>query len=122
MSQTLSENSLDQYLGEIGRYRLLTRADEVRLAKRIEAGDEAAHRRMIESNLRLVVAIAKRYRGYGVELLDLIQDGTLGLMKAVDRYDWRRGSKFATYASWWIRQAIVEGLAAGARAIRLPES
>ena len=121
MSQTLSENSLDQYLGEIGRYRLLTRADEVRLAKRIEAGDEAARRRMIESNLRLVVTIARPHRGRGLDLVDLIQEGTLGLMRAVDKFDWRRGAKFSTYASWWIRQRIFEALPAAAP-VRVPAS
>ena len=121
MSAALTQNSLDTYLSEIGRYPLLTRAEEVQLAKRVEAGDGSARQRLIESNLRLVVTIAKPYRGHGVDLLDLIQEGTLGLVKAVDKYDWRRETKFSTYASWWIRHGIVEALSK-ARAIRLPGS
>jgi RNA polymerase primary sigma factor len=121
MSTALAHNSLDTYLTEIGRYPLLTRAEEVQLAKRVERGDELARRRLIESNLRLVVAIAKPYRGRGVDLLDLIQEGTCGLMRAVDKYDWRRDTKFSTYAAWWIRHGIVESLSR-ARAIRVPGS
>jgi RNA polymerase primary sigma factor len=117
-----TEDSLRHYLNEIGRCPLLSRAEEVQLAKRIEAGDDAARRRMIESNLRLVVSIAKTYRSDTVELLDLIQEGTLGLMKAVDRYDWRRGTKFSTYAAWWIRHGIVQALTAGSNQIRVPDS
>jgi RNA polymerase primary sigma factor len=108
------------YLREAGRVRLLTGAEEVSLAKAIEAGDEAARQRLIEANLRLVVSIAKRYTGRGMLFLDLIQEGNLGLMRAVDKYDWRRGYKFSTYATWWIRQAISRGLADQARTIRLP--
>jgi RNA polymerase primary sigma factor len=119
MSVALAQNSLDTYLSEIGRYPLLTRAEEVQLAKRVEAGDGRARQRLIESNLRLVVTIAKPYRGRGVDLLDLIQEGTLGLVKAVDKYDWRREAKFSTYASWWIRHGIVEALSR-ARSIRVP--
>jgi RNA polymerase primary sigma factor len=96
-------DSLAQYLREIGRHRLLTPAEEVALAKRIEAGDEAAKTRMVESNLRLVVAVARAYAHRGVPLLDLIQEGTLGLIHAVERFDWRRGTKLSTYAVWWIR-------------------
>jgi RNA polymerase primary sigma factor len=108
------------YLRETGRVRLLTAAEEVSLAKAIEAGDEAARRRQIEANLRLVVSIAKRYTGRGMLFLDLIQEGNLGLMRAVDKYDWRKGYRFSTYASWWIRQAVSRGLADQARTIRLP--
>jgi RNA polymerase primary sigma factor len=117
-----ADDSLRQYLNEIGRYPLLTRAQEVQLAKRVEAGDHAARQRLIESNLRLVVAIARGYRSSSVDLLDLVQEGTLGLMRAVDRYDWRRETKFSTYASWWIRHGIVQALAAGSHPIRLPDS
>jgi RNA polymerase primary sigma factor len=117
----MDSNSLHAYLNEIGRYPLLRRADEVQLAKRIEAGDDSARKRMTESNLRLVVTIAKGYQGRGVDLLDLIQEGTVGLMRAVDRYDWRRDIKFSTYAAWWIRHGITEALA-HARTIRIPES
>jgi RNA polymerase primary sigma factor len=108
------------YLRETGRVRLLTGAEEVSLAKAIEAGDEAARQRLIEANLRLVVSIAKRYTGRGMLFLDLIQEGNLGLMRAVDKYDWRKGYRFSTYASWWIRQAVSRGLADQARTIRLP--
>jgi RNA polymerase primary sigma factor len=121
MSVALAQDSLDTYLSEIGRYALLTRAEEVQLAKRAEAGDGSARQRLIESNLRLVVTIAKPYRGRGIDLLDLIQEGTVGLVKAVDKYDWRRDTKFSTYASWWIRHGIVEALSK-ARAIRVPSS
>jgi RNA polymerase primary sigma factor len=121
MSVALAQDSLDTYLSEIGRYPLLTRAEEVQLAKRAEAGDGSARQRLIESNLRLVVTIAKPYRGHGIDFLDLIQEGTLGLVKAADRYDWRRDTKFSTYASWWIRHGIVEALSR-ARAIRVPGS
>jgi len=108
------------YLREAGRIRLLTGAEEVALAKAIEAGDEAARQRLIEANLRLVVSIAKRYTGRGMLFLDLIQEGNLGLMRAVEKYDWRKGHKFSTYATWWIRQAVSRGLADQARTIRLP--
>jgi RNA polymerase primary sigma factor len=107
-------------LREIGRHRLLTRAEEVALAKRIEAGDESARNRMVESNLRLVVATARTYAYRGVPLLDLIQEGTLGLMRAVERFDWRRGTKFSTYAGWWIRQAIDRAVCNQADPIRVP--
>src|SRR5262249_38997563 len=119
---TLAEDSLRLYLNEIGRYPLLTRAQEVQLAKRVQAGDPDARRRLIESNLRLVVSIAKSYRSSSVELLDLVQEGTLGLMRAADRYDWRRDTKFSTYAAWWIRHGIVQALAAGTQPIRIPDS
>jgi RNA polymerase primary sigma factor len=116
-----SFESLHLFLDELGRYKLLTAVEELTLAKRIEAGDRAARQRMIEANLRLVVAIAKRYRGHGVPLLDLIQEGTLGLDRAVDGFDWRRGYKFSTYATWWIRQSVQRAVARHARTIRIPE-
>src|SRR5262249_28710144 len=119
--KTMNNDTLQAYLQEIGRYPLLTRAEEVQLAKRIEAGDDCARRRMTESNLRLVVTIAKGYQGRGVDLLDLIQEGTVGLMRAVDRYDWRRDVKFSTYAAWWIRHGIAQALLS-ARPIRVPDS
>ena len=97
-------DSLQLFLADVGRHKLLTAAEEVALAKRIERGDPVAKRVMIESNLRLVVSIAKGYRGLGVPFLDLIQEGTLGLNRAVEKFDWRRGFKFSTYATWWIRQ------------------
>ncbi|HEX5259851.1 MAG TPA: sigma-70 family RNA polymerase sigma factor, partial [Gaiellales bacterium] len=113
-------NSLDLFLRQAGRYPLLTKDEEVMLAKRIEAGDPAAKRRMIESNLRLVVSIAKQYRGQGVPFLDLIQEGVLGLNRAVEKFDWRRDLKFSTYATWWIRQAVQRSIANSGRTIRLP--
>jgi RNA polymerase primary sigma factor len=113
-------DSLAQYLREIGRHRLLTPAEEVTLAKRIEAGDVAAKNRMVESNLRLVVAVARSYAHRGVPLLDLIQEGTLGLIHAAERFDWRRGTKFSTYAMWWIRQAIDRAVCNQADPIRVP--
>src|SRR2546421_984537 len=113
-------NSLDLFLRQAGRYPLLTKDEEVMLAKRIEAGDPVAKRRMIESNLRLVVSIAKQYRGQGVPFLDLIQEGVLGLNRAVEKFDWRRDLKFSTYATWWIRQAVQRAVANQSRTIRLP--
>jgi RNA polymerase primary sigma factor len=111
---------LQLFLTQIGRSPLLTKQQEVELAKRIEQGDEEAKRRMIESNLRLVVSIAKRYRGQGLDLLELIQEGNLGLIRAVEKFEWRRDLKFSTYATWWIKQAVQRGLADKARAVRLP--
>ena len=109
------------YLDQIGRHPLLTREDEIELAQAIEAGDDAARRRMIESNLRLVVTIARRFSATGLPIGDLVQEGNLGLMRAVEKFDWRMGFKFSTYATWWIRQAIARGAAdRGTRAIRLP--
>jgi RNA polymerase primary sigma factor len=109
------------YLDEIGRHPLLTAEEEVRLAQAYEAGDEGARRKMIESNLRLVVSIARRFSATGLPLSDLVQEGNLGLLRAVEKFDWRRGVKFSTYATWWIKQAITRGAAdRGARAIRLP--
>lgn len=108
------------YLKEIGRVPLLSAAEEIELAKRIEAGDEEAKRRLAEANLRLVVSIAKRYVGRGMLFLDLIQEGNLGLIKAVEKFDYRKGYKFSTYATWWIRQAITRAIADQARTIRIP--
>jgi RNA polymerase primary sigma factor len=113
-------DSLQLFLNEIGRYPLLTAAEEVELAKKIERGDLEAKERMINSNLRLVVSIAKRYQGHGLSLLDLIQEGVIGLIRAVEKFDWRRGFKFSTYATWWIRQAVQRGVQNRARTIRVP--
>ena len=113
-------DSLQLFLNEIGRHELLTAAEEVTLAKRVERGDLAAKERMINSNLRLVVSVAKRYQGHGVPLLDLVQDGVIGLNRAVEKFDWRRGFKFSTYATWWIRQAVQRAVANQARTIRVP--
>jgi RNA polymerase primary sigma factor len=116
----MTTDSLQLFLNEIGRYPLLNAAEEVELAKRIERGDLAAKEQMINSNLRLVVSIAKRYQGHGLSLLDLIQEGILGLIRATEKFDWRRGFKFSTYATWWIRQAVQRGVANKARTIRVP--
>jgi RNA polymerase primary sigma factor len=113
-------NPLALYLREIGRYRLLTRAEEVQLAKRIERGDPQAKERLINANLRLVVSVAKRYQRQGIPLLDLIQEGTLGLIRASEKFDWRRGNKFSTYAIWWIRQAVDRAVCNQAEPIRIP--
>ena len=115
-----AEDAVRTYLRTIGRVRLLTREDEVRLAKRVEQNDMAAKNALIEANLRLVVSIAKRYTGRGLTMLDLIQEGNLGLIRAVEKFDWRRGFKFSTYATWWIRQAITRALADQSRTIRIP--
>src|SRR6184192_403587 len=113
-------DALQLFLNEAGRYKLLTADEEVVLAKRIERGDKAAKDLMINSNLRLVVSIAKRYQGHGLSLLDLIQEGIIGLIRAVEKFDWRRGFKFSTYATWWIRQAVQRGVANKSRTIRIP--
>jgi RNA polymerase primary sigma factor len=113
-------DSLSLFLREIGRYPLLTAAEEVVLAKRVERGDEGAKERMIICNLRLVVANAKRYRGHGVSFGDLIQEGTIGLNRAVEKFDWRKGFKFSTYATWWIRQACQRAISNQAHTIRIP--
>src|SRR4249920_590285 len=113
-------DSLQLFLNEAGRYPLLSAAEEVELAKLIERGDVAAKNRMINSNLRLVVSIAKKYQGHGLSLLDLIQEGIIGLIRAVEKFDWRRGFKFSTYATWWIRQAVQRGVQNRARTIRVP--
>jgi len=113
-------DALQLFLNEAGRWPLLTKEEEIELAKLIERGDDEAKERMINSNLRLVVSIAKRYQGHGLSLLDLIQEGIIGLMRAVEKFDWRRGFKFSTYATWWIRQAVQRGVANKSRTIRLP--
>jgi RNA polymerase primary sigma factor len=113
-------DALQLFLREIGRHPLLTAAEEVELSKRIERGDMSAKRRMIESNLRLVVSIAKNYRNQGLPFLDLIQEGMFGLIRAVEKFEWRRGLKFSTYATWWIRQAVARAIADKARTIRVP--
>ncbi len=113
-------DAMSVYLREISRYPLLTAQEEVALAKRVELGDAAAKERMVNSNLRLVVSIARRYRGSELSLLDLVQEGTLGLIRAVEKFDWRRGFRFSTYATLWIQQAIQRGLANQSRTIRLP--
>jgi RNA polymerase primary sigma factor len=113
-------DALQLFLREIGRHPLLTAADEVELSKAIEQGDMAAKRRMIECNLRLVVSIAKNYRNQGLPFLDLIQEGMFGLIRAVEKFEWQRGLKFSTYATWWIRQAVARAIADKARTIRVP--
>ena len=118
--QGVLDDSLQLFFAEIGRYPLLTAAEEVALAKRVERGDPAAKERMINSNLRLVVSIAKRYPGHGVPLLDLVQDGVIGLNRAVEKFDWRKGYKFSTYATWWIRQAVQRSVSGQSRTIRVP--
>ena len=115
-----TQDSLQMFLNEAGRYKLLTAEEEVELAKRIERGDKEAKDLMINSNLRLVVSIAKKYQGHGLSLLDLIQEGIIGLIRAVEKFDHRRGFKFSTYATWWIRQAVQRGVANKARTIRVP--
>ncbi|HEX8066452.1 MAG TPA: sigma-70 family RNA polymerase sigma factor [Thermoleophilaceae bacterium] len=115
-----ADDAVRSYLKSIGKVRLLTKEDEVRLAKRVEANDMEAKNALIEANLRLVVSIAKRYSGRGLTLLDLIQEGNLGLIRAVEKFDWRRGFKFSTYATWWIRQGITRALADQSRTIRIP--
>jgi RNA polymerase primary sigma factor len=117
---TATTDALQLFLNEIGRHRLLTPAEEIDLAKRIERGDLDAKDRMINANLRLVVSIAKKYQGSELTLLDLIQEGILGLIRAVEKFDWRKGYRFSTYATWWIRQAVERGMDAKARTIKLP--
>jgi RNA polymerase primary sigma factor len=113
-------DALQLFLNEAARWPLLTAAEEVELAKRIERGDKDAKDRMINSNLRLVVSIAKKYQGHGLSLLDLIQEGIIGLIRAAEKFDWRKGFKFSTYATWWIRQAVQRGVANKSRTIRIP--
>lgn len=125
LEATISKNiavddPVRMYLKEIGKVPLLTAAEEIELAKRMEAGDEYAKQKLCEANLRLVVSIAKKYVGRGMLFLDLIQEGNLGLIKAVDKFDWTKGYKFSTYATWWIRQAITRSIADQARTIRIP--
>jgi RNA polymerase primary sigma factor len=117
---TNTTDAMQLFLNEVRRHPLLTAEEEVELAKRIEEGDAAAKERMINSNLRLVVSLAKRYQGQDLPLLDLIQEGILGLIRAAEKFDWRRGYKFSTYATFWIRQAIQRGIANKARTIRIP--
>jgi RNA polymerase primary sigma factor len=117
---TKTTDALDLFFAEVRRFDLLSAAEEIKLAKRIEEGDERAKERMINSNLRLVISIARRYPRDELTLLDLIQEGTLGLIRAVEKFDWRRGFKFSTYATWWIRQAIDRGLQNKSRTIRMP--
>jgi RNA polymerase primary sigma factor len=114
------ENPIRTYFDEISRVPLLTKEEEVELAKRVEAGDKEAKERLAAANLRLVVSIAKKYRGCGLPFLDLIQEGNLGLMKAIEKFDWRKGYKFSTYATWWIRQAILRAITNRSRTIRVP--
>lgn len=120
LSSAAVSDPVRMYLKEIGRIPLLTFDEEVDLAKRIENGEEAARKKLVESNLRLVVSIAKKYVGRGMTLLDLIQEGNQGLIRAVEKYDWKKGFKFSTYATWWIRQAITRAIADQARTIRIP--
>ena len=117
---TATTDALQLFMNEVGRYPLLTKEQEVELAKRIERGDMDAKEQMINSNLRLVISIAKRYQGHGLTLLDLIQEGIIGLIRAVEKFDWRKGFKFSTYATWWIRQAVQRGVANKSREIRVP--
>jgi len=117
---SITTDALQLFLNEIRRYPLLNAAEEVELAKRVERGDMAAKERMINSNLRLVVSLAKKYQGHDLPLLDLIQEGIFGLIRAVEKFDWRKGYKFSTYATFWIRQAIQRGVANKARTIRIP--
>jgi RNA polymerase primary sigma factor len=116
----ISTDSIQLFLKDIGKVDLLTAAQEVELAKRIERGDHGAKQEMVEANLRLVVSIAKRYRNQGLPFLDLIQEGTIGLVRAAEKFDYRKGFKFSTYATWWIRQAVARALADKARTIRMP--
>src|SRR5256712_1616390 len=116
----ISTDSLQLFLKDIGKVDLLTAAQEVELAKRIERGDHRAKQEMVEANLRLVVSIAKKYRNQGLPFLDLIQEGTIGLVRAAEKFDYRKGFKFSTYATWWIRQAVARALADKARTIRMP--
>jgi RNA polymerase primary sigma factor len=118
--EVVSTDSLTLFMNEIGRYDLLTAAEEVELAKRVERGDTRAKEQMINSNLRLVVSIAKRYQGHGLPLGDLIQEGIIGLNRAVEKFDWRKGFKFSTYATWWIRQACQRGISNQSQTIRVP--
>src|SRR5690606_19180958 len=119
-TDTATSDSVRMYLKEIGRVELLSAEEEVELAQRIEQGDKEAKRRLAEANLRLVVSIARKYAGRGLMFLDLIQEGNMGLMKAVEKFDHRKGFKFSTYATWWIRQAISRAIADQARTIRIP--
>jgi len=116
----LSADSIQMYLKEIGRVPLITPKEEIDLAKRRDMGDKQAAKKLTEANLRLVVSIAKKFAGYGLTFLDLIQEGNIGLFRAVEKYDWHKGYKFSTYATWWIRQAVIRALADQSRTIRIP--
>jgi RNA polymerase primary sigma factor len=116
----MPDDTLARYLDDVRRHPLLSAGEELRLGRQSAAGDEAARRRLVECNLRLVVTIARRYRGMGLDLLDLIQEGNLGLIAAAERYDWTRDARFATYASWWIRRGICRALSTRSRLVRLP--
>ncbi len=120
MNQQPNGDPLDLFLGRVGKVALLTSPEEIRLAKRIERGDDRAKEELVVANLRLVVSIAKRYRHQGVPFLDLIQEGTIGLSRAAEKFDWRKGHKFSTYATWWIRQSVSRAIANSSRTIRLP--
>src|SRR5678815_4832506 len=119
-TREITTDTLQLFLKDIGRVDLLTAAQEVELAKRIERGDHGAKQAMVEANLRLVVSIAKKYRNQGLPFLDLIQEGTIGLVRAAEKFDYRKGFKFSTYATWWIRQAVARALADKGRTIRMP--
>ena len=114
------DDPVRMYLKEIGQVKLLSAEEEVELAKRVAEGDQNAKNKLTEANLRLVVSIAKKYSGRGLHILDLIQEGNTGLIRAVDKFDWQKGNKFSTYATWWIRQAITRAIADQARTIRVP--
>ena len=118
--ESASQDTVRSYLNEIGRISLLTAKEEVDLAQRIERGEERARQHLITANLRLVVSVAKKYTGHGIPLLDLVQEGNAGLMRAAEKFDWRRGYKFSTYATWWIRQAVTRAIAEQSRTIRWP--
>ena len=115
-------NLLRTYFDEVGRSNLLTREEEVELSKKIEKGDPLARQKLIESNLRLAVSIAKKYQNFGCDLPDLIQESNIGLMKAVEKFDWRRGFRFSTYATWWIRQSVRRHVTANSSTIRWAQS
>lgn len=116
----MADDLIQQYLTEIGRYDRLNKDEEVELAKRIQEGCEVSRRRLVESNLRLVVSIAKKFQGHGLNLEDLIQEGNLGLINAVDKFDWKRDVRFSTHATWWIRLAVTRSLANSSRTVRVP--
>ena len=113
-------SNLQEFFTEVGKSSLLTREEEVELSQKIEAGDKSARRRLIKANLRLAISIAKKYQNKGCDLEDLIQESSIGLIKAVDRFDWRRGFKFSTYACWWIKQAVRRHVASHSNSVRLP--
>ena len=120
MERQLDPNPFDLFLAQVGEVALLTAPEEIRLAKRIERGDDRAKQELVLANLRLVISIAKRYRHHGVPFVDLIQEGTIGLARAAEKFDWRKGYKFSTYATWWIRQSVSRAIANTSRTIRLP--